>query len=86
MKKGMLLFKVLVILCLIYLAVLFGAFFKCFKQATAEKYISTPEAIQYETTKGGGILVLPKLNLDGPQSQAPIPERIKGNFRGYREM
>lgn len=82
----MLLFNVLVILFLIYLAVLFGTFFKCFKQATAEEYIFTPEAIQYENTKEGEILILPKLNLDGPQSQAPIPERIRINFRGYREM
>lgn len=82
----MLLFNVLVILSLIYLAVLFGAFFKCFKQAKAEEYIFRPEAIQYENTKEGGIFILPKLNLDGLQSQAPIPERIRRNFRGYREM
>lgn len=86
MEKGMLLFKVLVILFLIYLAVLFGTFFKCFIQATAEEYIFTPEAIQYEYTKEGGILVLPKLNLDNPQNITPMPEKIKGNVRGYQEM
>ncbi len=82
----MFLSRVLLMLFSIYLVVIFGAFFKCFKQATAEDYISTPEATQYGNAKGIENPVLPNFDLEHPQIPSPMPEKIKETVRGYREI
>lgn len=47
MEKRIFLFKVLVILLLIYFIIAVGAFFKSYKQASAENYNLTPTTILY---------------------------------------
>jgi hypothetical protein len=85
MEKRIFLFKLLVTLFFIYLFVMVGAFFKCYKHATALDYIFAPATNQIEIPKEVKNNALHRLNPDFLPNSGNMPDR-EGSARGFREM
>lgn len=86
MEKRIFLFKVLVILLLIYFIIAVGAFFKSYKQASAENYNLTPTTILFDISTEEESRVLPKLIPDYSKNLTYGQGMTQRNARGFREI
>lgn len=84
MEKKIFLLKLMVTLFFIYLFVVVGAVFKCYKHATVDCIIA-PATNQIGIPKEVKNNRLHRLNPDFLQNSANMPHR-EGSARGYSEM